>query len=932
MKAKKLSRLLLCVAAVTLVACNGGGGSGTGTTPVSGYTIYNMTGEEISKLVISDAGFKPIKTINSFNCSIAAACAISDKAGASFEFYDKEGKLLSATLIRPNATVFYAEDGHFGQYLLKFAVHDNQLHPSIESLQYERMQILGESYRDAKHSGLLSKTIKELLSKIIKEKAQTAANEPLPALTATSIQGNSACVFASKVLGPGGQLIGTLGKVATAMGKGSPFLEPFGALVSIGGGFTGAGCDVSSQVTGFLKQISAKLDVVISTQQKTLDAIAALDSSITKQNVYDDLNASDRDFLQLEQYNQVWLNLASPDDAIQKIGRPIESFGDYIQYKGGVDNALNDTQFNNFLANTIPAIRNQLQLVTKTDFSSSLSNLWQNADTLCKPNSTEDIVGGNMPALLSVCDYSATKVVQTYLPLVVQSEQLLSGVSSSLDEIKSSDPVGYDKLYSKLGYKLSASEISKIESQMTVPYTQLVSTHYSNTDNYYVTVKNGTKVPYWLQFVNQINQAGLLTDSSGSQPVSYNCVVSSMQSSAVQGQGTNATIDCYKLEIDRSTGNYGNYARNTLTGSGTVTNIQDTYGRFAYVLHPTMTDGTLWSNNPIAESAIPKGSWVKSCDVSTAKMIGPKDPLFGNYKMILKAQCDDGHGNKVWSYLDLRTRSNYELARGRTSSYYWYADNEAKRNPLNYQVSNKHGHLDADLYDNFGAYYYDSTDSASRQNDIATLLAYGNYIPGGIPSVPVTTGTNPATGEHSYLQDCSPEYLDDNQNAYVFPNDNSGRTYIVPARLYMVCKSTPNLPYDGGYYHDVFVLPRTVEYTMTFDSYNETVRNNAMCSTTTTSDLTKLAFFQCTSDSPLFDYNSQYWAYLSGELYDTWLNAVYFQSAASKDDGWNSYNPRLWDDWNHDYRSAFYNDLSQGSGYLSFWKKVEDKYSYQDNL
>lgn len=642
-KIKSARLIAVLLGCGVLVACNSGHNTTTPTTsayqtqPVSAYknTLQNLSGERLAKLVVVDAKFQPLKTIDNFNCQKDYLCGISEKDlqnARGLEFYNQSGQLISATLVRAHSNNFYADDLHLGAYLMAKAKFENRSDiTALDNDSFDQLQILGKNYRlypKTNDDSINMDSMKKILldTKGMKLSPTTKLQSNSKSLQGTFGGGNSACLEAAKQMGAAGELGGAITKFTDALGNKNPWFEAVGGVFKVASAFTNGGCDISSQTMSMLNEIDRKLDIVIEKQNQTIDAIGKLDNKIDINEVNNRLNTMDETFNKLAALNTEYMRFLGfkNGEPIRYQGRELQNLNDYVAYAGGFDNAMNNAQFRGILTTVVPQLKTQLATATAINPSSSLGLLWSNSATLCNPNAS-----GNLVANLALCSYGAGQVIKSYLPQVVMSEQILTSIESFVITT-SADESSAKKLENLMTTQPDSDYVKKT---YTMPYINAITEHYKTTDNWYVTV-NG-KAPNWLEFVDNINNEG--------ESNNLICSVDDVTKTAGEN-GTTAKISCV------NNGNKKYETNEKVIDSQTLTNIQWSYNHYDYKLFNTYT-----GIGPSSQAAFLTDLPVipSNCDLSDTSMIGPREPLYHNKRMILKTKCS-GHQYKGYVYVDLK--------------------------------------------------------------------------------------------------------------------------------------------------------------------------------------------------------------------------------------------------------------------------------------
>lgn len=641
-----------------IVACNGGHNSTSPTTsnyqtqPLSSYknTLQNLSGEQLSKLVVVDAKFQPLKTIDNFNCQKDYLCGIKDsdlQNAAGFEFYNQSGHLVSATLIRKDSNNFYADDLHLGAYLMEKAKANGRSDiTSLDRDSLDQLEILGRDYRlylqVSTNDTMQAAEVKKILLDTKGMKlTKTTLMSNSKSLQGSFGEGNSACLETAKQMGAVGELGGMITKVTDAQGMKNSWFEALGGVAKTVGAFTNAGCDISSQTMSMLNEISYKLDQVIQKQDKTITLIKGLDHKIDVSSLMDTLKAMDNNFNKLYISNEKYKRFLGYENDSGKpmliLGRKLENLNDYVTYVGGFDNAMKNGEFEDIFTTLIGEMKSQLITVTKKDaMTSDLPSLWSYSATICKPGA----IGSNLVANLALCNYGASQVINNYLPQVIMSEQILTSIESFIQTTNDTNHGAYESLNKLMRNK---PDINYVKTTYTLPYATAITEHYKNLNNWYITV-NGEALD-WLKFIDQIINEG------ESQKLA--CSVDDVTKTEGEG-GVTARVHCIESHVSDTfitpiakPDNTKNIVDQTLT------NIQKSYGKYEYVTtYATLNDGiTPDMEHKEFVPDRPIGEWRNSCDWENSSLIGPREPLYNNKRMILKTKCKK---NRDYSYVDLK--------------------------------------------------------------------------------------------------------------------------------------------------------------------------------------------------------------------------------------------------------------------------------------
>lgn len=530
-KIKSVRLLMVLVGCGVVAACNGGHNTTNPTTsayqtqPVDTYknTLQNLSGEQLAKLVVVDAKFQPLKTIDNFNCQKDYLCGINDRDlqnATGLEFYNQSGQLISATLVRAHSNNFYADDAHLGAYLMAKAKFENRSDiTALDDDSFDQLQILGRNYRQypkTNDDSIDMDSVKKILLNTKGMKLTHASGYATQSGLQAYGKGNSACQEAVKQMSGVGELGGAITKFTDALGMKNPWFEAVGGLFKIGSAFTNGGCDISSQTMAMLKQINAKLDIVIDKQNQTIDEIKNIDNKITTNEYYNQLNKMDEKFITLGTLDKEYSDFLAYKNVLDLNG--------FVAQAGGFNNAKENAQFKNILTNVMPRIKELLDNVTNTAPSSSLKLLWAHGATMCNPNAS-----GNLVANLALCNYGNSKVINNYLPQVVASEQILNSIESFVQTTRAneSDSNALDSILpTQIG-------IDSIKEKETVPFAIAITEHYKNTDNWGITIDG--KAPGWLEFIDSIITAG--------ESENLACSVDDVTIHASQ-DGTTALVNC----------------------------------------------------------------------------------------------------------------------------------------------------------------------------------------------------------------------------------------------------------------------------------------------------------------------------------------------------------------------------------------------------
>lgn len=699
MKVKQLSLLLVGIAAISLVACNNTGSAGT-TTPTTSYStnsiesykykLSNGSGEVLAKLVINDANFKAIKTIDNFNCQKDALCGINDSdmvSAAGFEFYNQHGQLISASLLRAGVTNLYADDLHLGAYLMAVAKANNRMDiTSLDRDSLDQLQILGRDYR--KYVQFNSTTLElDSVKKILIDTKDmrlplTVNKSGQKSLQGQFAGGNSACLETAKQLTAAGEIGGAMTKFTEAIGGAAgknPWFEAIGGVFKFAGAFTNGGCDISTMTMEMLKEISAKLDVVLEKQNITLDRIDYLTNLVQEKAVRDQFKIILNNLKKLQQMNDSYINLSYDSQGHQLLlpsGKKVNSLADYAEYLGGADKAIEDAAKNgNKYVGFFKNMNNyQVALYAAID-QQEHDELFKQMNIYCNAQNG----GTDLIAVMDQCVQINSYMTTINLQEVTTAAEIFASVNNYLDTLKTTSPETFAKLDVLEG---NQAFYESVETVKTPGYVKYIASHYGKSDNWYYT-QNSVIKP-WVSFVKNITtraeSAGILCTAP--QLKWYNGEKSTELEATIQCQAPNG--DKLPLQVIKNVSqSFGKYEYVLALGTFSTTN-EDIIGVDPYNLYRFVPN-------------LPLGNWRDSCDWQNAEMIGPRDPLFDNNRMILKTKCNNG-GDK-YSYVDLRIK--LQTAQSNSTSLFPKPHSTepgvagmSKRSARAYTIENFHGHLD----------------------------------------------------------------------------------------------------------------------------------------------------------------------------------------------------------------------------------------------
>jgi hypothetical protein len=234
-----------------------------------------------------------------------------------------------------------------------------------------------------------------------------------------------------------------------------------------------------------------------------------------------------------------------------------------------------------------------------------------------------------------------------YVTIVARSEAVkallvFQDIDAFLTNLKTSNPESYNVLSETEGVFAHFATIEPTVSN----FNHSVSTHYANSDSWFLTA-NGKETIFTALGKNISTEAELHGGT---------CDVVSFTKPSATSSNIDASLKCSPLLVDSAS---SNPQKSNYSSVISISGVNKAAGKYGYVFKISADKISVVPN-------LPAGDWQSYCNLDDTSLIGPKDPQFGNHRMILKTKCVDPlmASQVPYTYLDLRTVAQVHNAGG----------------------------------------------------------------------------------------------------------------------------------------------------------------------------------------------------------------------------------------------------------------------------